>query len=150
MLLEQVAPEISMSLIATICAIIQQASFYYSVVSERLANMEHAVNAIATGKITMQFGHKTPLPGSVSPSTIVVGTLPPSHPSQLLQDNASAALVVSTTALSAATLPPLQLQGPPAYIMAGNKTVPDLWREWTVGFFEQPSIESLEKMWGYR
>jgi hypothetical protein len=84
MLLEQVVPKISISLTATTCAIIQQASFYYSVVSERLANIEHTVNTIATSKITMQFGHKTPLPGSVSPSTTIIGTLPPSHPPQLL------------------------------------------------------------------
>jgi hypothetical protein len=111
--LEQVVPEISISLTATASATIQQAGFYYSVVSERLANMEHTINTITTGKIIMQFGYKTPLPSSISPSTAIVGALPPSYLPQLLQDNASAILVVSTTTFSAATLlPPLQLQGP--------------------------------------
>jgi hypothetical protein len=83
MLLEQVISEISISLIAIIRAITQQASFYYSVVSERLANIEHTVNTIATGKIIMQFGHKTPLPSSVSLSITIISTLPPSYPPQL-------------------------------------------------------------------
>jgi hypothetical protein len=46
--------------------------------------MEYIVNTIVIGKIIMQFGHKTPLPGSISPSITIIGTLPPSHLSQLL------------------------------------------------------------------
>jgi hypothetical protein len=32
--------------------------------------------------------------------------------------------------------------------MASNSTVAELWREWTVGFYGQDSIEALERMWG--
>ena len=28
------------------------------------------------------------------------------------------------------------------------QTVPDLWREWTVGFQGQPSIEKLDELYG--
>jgi hypothetical protein len=94
-----------MLLIVITRAIIYQASFYYSVGTERLVNMEHTINIITIGKIIIQFGYKTPLPGFISPSTIIISILPPYLP-QLFQDNTSTALVVSTIAFFIITLPP--------------------------------------------
>lgn len=34
--------------------------------------------------------------------------------------------------------------------MANNRTVGDLWREWTVGLSGGPSIEALERQWQSR
>jgi hypothetical protein len=158
LLLEQAVPEIVTSLTASTMAITQQASIYHSVLAERPANVEHAVNAIATGKITVQFGQGIiPLPilggASIAPVNDPLPALPSSYQPQLLE-NGSARLVFSSSEPTTTTLPPTtttsQLEDPPEYIMAANQTVPDLWRELTVGFFGNPSIEALDRRWGFR
>jgi hypothetical protein len=40
---------------------------------------------------------------------------------------------------------------PPAYqLLRGITTIPDLWREWTVGLGGQLSVEALDERWGSR
>ena len=41
--------------------------------------------------------------------------------------------------------------GPPTYHLSrGITTIPDLWREWTVGLGGQLSVEALDERWGSR
>ena len=53
-------------------------------------------------------------------------------------------------AAAAATAAPslaLLMDSPPVYMWADSYTVLDLWREWTVGYLDQLSIDELERRW---
>lgn len=139
LLLEQAVPEIASTLVAGTQAVTQQAQQYYENLERQIGVIGANLNAFTSGQIpvTLQIGAGQPQQANLAT------TLSSGHPSAPAPEASSGRFDLSPPLAPAAI-------GPPRYEFANNNTVPDLWREWTVGICGQPSIQFLESQYGVK
>jgi hypothetical protein len=104
----------------------------------RMAALESTVNDFCSGAFNLTF-----TPGSRrAQESLPLCSLPP--------------LCLPTGAPSSGPMPApttiesLAAQPPTYHLLRGITTIPDLWREWTVGLGGQLSVEALDERWGSR
>jgi len=108
-------------------------------VEERLATVEHGMSDFCSGVFNLTF----------TPGNCRAQQQQPQLPSLPLPG-------LPNTTLSAMSIPTLTAieslaEEPPIYQLSrGIKTIPDLWREWTVGLGGQLSVEALDERWRSR
>jgi len=109
-------------------------------VEGRIAALENTVNDFCSGAFNLTFtpgSHRAqgllPLPLCSLPPLRLPTTSPSSGPMP-----------------APATIESLAAQPPTYHLSRGITTIPDLWREWTVGLGGQLSVEALDERWGSR
>ena len=104
----------------------------------RMAALESTVNDFCSGAFNLTF---TPSSRRAHES-LPLSSLPP-----LRLPTASPS---SGPMPAPATIESLAAQPPTYHLSRGITTIPDLWREWTVGLGGQLSVEALDERWGSR
>lgn len=101
------------------------------------------------GRTSSVDGARTACTEPSSQPTTILSSLPP--PSQALGHSASQSSY-GVDAESSQHQPPLDPNTPPPpyEMVRSHITVPDLWREWTVGWGNGPAIQALEATYGAR
>jgi Centromere DNA-binding protein complex CBF3 subunit, domain 2/Transcriptional activator of glycolytic enzymes len=117
---------------------------------QKLDGIQLNLADLLQGRISITL-HAAPLP------TAAVSGPPTPASSAAMSFHSAPASQPPTGASSPPPLPPLppqheqQQQQPPQYLLSRTiSTVPQLWREWTVGFGGGPSVQGLEDMYGSR
>lgn len=150
LLLEQAVPEIASTLVAGTQAIVAQNKHFYQSLSNQIARVDANVNSITSGQVVIDLSLLRGSSGTLStPSNPGPSTTPAAEPSNSLNPN-----VTFPAQMALSSSPPsgieIQSGGPPSYRFANNRTVSDLWREWTIGLCGNPSIQALEERWGHK
>ena len=106
----------------------------------RIVALESTVNDFCSGAFNLTF-----TPGSRrAKESLPLCSLPP--PLLCLPAGAPS----SGPMPAPATIESLAAQPPTYQLSRGISTIPDLWREWTVGLRGQLSVEALDERWGSR
>jgi Transcriptional activator of glycolytic enzymes/Centromere DNA-binding protein complex CBF3 subunit, domain 2 len=101
----------------------------------RMAALESTVNSFCSGTFTFTPGSRR----AQDPQPLC------SPPLRLPTASPSSGPMPAPTAIESLA------EQPPKYSLSRNiATIPDLWREWTVGLGEQLSVEALDERWGSR
>jgi len=111
-------------------------------VEGRIAALENVVNDFCSGAFNLTF-----TPGSRRAQE----SLPLCSLGPLRLPAAAATAPPSSGPMPAPTvIESLAAQPPTYHLSRGITTIPDLWREWTVGLGGQQSVEALDERWGSR
>jgi len=109
-------------------------------VEGRIAALENVVNDFCSGAFNLTF-----TPGSRrAQESLPLCSLPP------FRLPAAAAAPSFGPAPAPTAIQSLAAQPPTYHLSRDVTTIPDLWREWTVGLGGQQSVESLDERWGSR
>jgi hypothetical protein len=110
----------------------------------RIAALESTVSDFCSGAFNFNM---TFTPGSRrAKQSLPLCSLPPPPPPLCLPAGAPS----SGPMPAPATIESLAAQPPTYHLSRGITTIPDLWREWTVGLGGQLSVEALDERWGSR